>query len=289
MSIVAGICFIAAFANPLVCSDFSLAGVPYVETAGAVIEAPCEEIIIAVREGIPPIPVPLTPIEVELDRLLDKIPLTDSDQIWGTATRACIATMDETLQDMAWKLMDEQLGLVEDPRGGDDLSWESCVAEVEDGADTRELGSCCQNEKDALQTCMKWWVVDRGGIPIGDQYLFEIIRRLFDSKDVALGLLITLFSICFPLLKVGLSLVLSLRPITDWSIEFLSITAKWSMTDVFIVALLITFFKADSFNFHFEAGTGLYFFAGGALLSSMAVMLLERSIKKQSLAEPDVE
>jgi uncharacterized paraquat-inducible protein A len=56
--------------------------------------------------------------------------------------------------------------------------------------------------------------------------------------------------------------------------RFLRITSKWSMTDVFLVALLITFFKADTFNFRFEAESGLYFFAAGALLSTITVQVL---------------
>ena len=53
------------------------------------------------------------------------------------------------------------------------------------------------------------------------------------------------------------------------------------MTDVFVVALLITFFKAESFNFHFQAEYGVYLFATAAILSSISVMLLEQEYTKE--------
>ena len=225
----------------------------------------------------PPFPIPFTSATAEFDALLDTIPSTDANDVWGKAVASCLHTIDTRLQDTARSLMDEKLGLVRDPLTESYVGWRVCAARVEAGAETSQLGDCCHNEKNPLQTCMKWWVADRGGVPIGDQYLLGIIHRLFESGDVLLGFMIVLFSICFPLLKIGSCLYLSLRPAAERSMRFLRITSKWSMTDVFLVALLITFFKADTFNFRFEAESGLYFFAAGALLSTITVLVLERT------------
>jgi hypothetical protein len=238
------------------------------------IDAPCVNLISAIRESIPPLPIPFTSATAEFDALLDTIPSTDANDVWGKAVASCLHTIDARLQDTARSLMDEKLGLVRDPLTESYVGWRVCAARVEAGAETSQLGDCCHNEKNPLQTCMKWWVADRGGVPIGDQYLLGIIHRLFESGDVLLGFMIVLFSICFPLLKIGSCLYLSLRPAAERSMRFLRITSKWSMTDVFLVALLITFFKADTFNFRFEAESGLYFFAAGALLSTITVQVL---------------
>ena len=277
LSLVAGSCFVAAFVQPLVCSDFSLEHVPYLNEAEEVIDAPCVNLISTVRESIPPVPIPFTSVTAELDELLDAIPSTDANDVWAKAIAGCLGTIDTRLQDTAWNLMDEKLGLIRDPLTEHYIGWRVCTAEVEAGAETSQLGNCCHNEKSPLQTCMKWWVADRGGVPIGDQYLLGIIHGLFESGDILLGFMIVLFSVFFPLLKVGSCLYLSLRPAAERSMRFLRISSKWSMTDVFLVALLITFFKADSFNFRFEAESGLYFFAAGALLSTITVLVLERT------------
>jgi hypothetical protein len=288
LSLVSGLCFVSAFLKPLVCSDFSLRDVPHADQPEEWIDDPCEKATDAIKDWVED---GLTESEYAVWVPDAAISLVLESDFWKERNGQLCRTLglEEKARDHIYSKMDEHLGQVRDPRNGDDLSWEDCMEEVEDGADSKDLGSCCSNEDDAFQTCTKWWVVDKGGIPIGDQYLLEIIQRLFKTKDVPLGLMIVLFSICFPLLKVGLSLYLSIRPITERTIRFLSITSKWSMTDVFLVALLITFFKADAFHFRFEAGTGLYLFAAGALLSSVTVMLLERASNRPSPAPTEVE
>ena len=105
-----------------------------------------------------------------------------------------------------------------------------------------------------------------------------------------LGVLLLVFSVLFPLSKVLLCCFLTTpagsantRRRAYWLLEH---SSKWSMTDVFVVAMLITFFKAESFNFHFQAELGLYTFAAAAILSSIAVVLIKKDIgPKGSQAE----
>ena len=51
LSAIAALCFIAAFMKPLVCSDFSLEKVPYLDQADDLIDAPCERIVQGIREA----------------------------------------------------------------------------------------------------------------------------------------------------------------------------------------------------------------------------------------------
>ena len=46
------------------------------------------------------------------------------------------------------------------------------------------------------------------------------------------------------------------------------------MTDVFVVALLILFFKAESIHLYMEAQIGVYFFAFAAIISSLGAQRL---------------
>ena len=46
------------------------------------------------------------------------------------------------------------------------------------------------------------------------------------------------------------------------------------MTDVFVVALLILFFKAESIHLYMEAQTGVYLFACSAIFSSLGAQKL---------------
>jgi uncharacterized paraquat-inducible protein A len=45
---------------------------------------------------------------------------------------------------------------------------------------------------------------------------------------------------------------------------------KWSMTDVFVLAVLVVVFKVDSVNYQLKALSGIYIFATSSLLSILA-------------------
>ena len=51
---------------------------------------------------------------------------------------------------------------------------------------------------------------------------------------------------------------------------WLIIVARWSMLDVFVVALVIALFTIDALRFHFSAGFGTYCCAAVAILSAIA-------------------
>ena len=61
--------------------------------------------------------------------------------------------------------------------------------------------------------------------------------------------------------------------------KILDSTAKWSMADVFIAAMVVVFFKAEGFQFEFIPRAGIYCFAAAAIGSSVAVHLLKRQFQ----------
>lgn len=108
----------------------------------------------------------------------------------------------------------------------------------------------------------------------------EAIGRLFNSGNVVLGGLIMLFSVVIPLVKAALLLAASTtsRSWHDVAIRGIHTFGKWSMADVFVVAVLLAIFAVGSdATTDAHAGPGLYFFAGYCLLSIAAATALAKS------------
>ncbi len=124
--------------------------------------------------------------------------------------------------------------------------------------------------------------IDKGRIPIGHQYLIGIIRELFESEEFVLGWAITLFSFILPVIKVLILFFLSLTgrqlspPIRHRFLAILHAIGRWSMADVFIVALCIVIFKAEGFHFQITAKAGMYFYAFSACLSTLSILSMTK-------------
>lgn len=162
--------------------------------------------------------------------------------------------------------LEKSLGEVGKNAKGEGISWSRCMESGEGAASP------------GWKPCVKAWMTHKAGIPVGIQTLPGVIAGLFQRSEWILGLLLVLFSLIFPAAKILLSGILALGLGRLRGRErlrtVLAHTSKWSMTDVFVVALLIVFFKAESFNFRFEAEIGVYLFAVAAIASSLAIMLL---------------
>lgn len=133
-----------------------------------------------------------------------------------------------------------------------------------------------------LQDELRDWIVKKGKIPVGKQYLFEIIKSLFEEGSIFLGVIIFLFSLIFPVLKIALCAISVIRYgksdsiIPGGLIKAIGFISKWSMADVFIVAVIIVMFKAKGFNSRFTAETGIYCYALSAILSSLTIFFITR-------------
>ena len=132
----------------------------------------------------------------------------------------------------------------------------------------------------SLHDELEEWIVKKGKIPVGNQYLLGIIKSLFADGSFFLGIIIFLFSVVFPMLKIVLCAVALISfqktDAKDRIIKAIGYVSKWSMADVFIVAVIIVMFKAKGFNFKFTAEPGIYFYAISAILSSLAILLIMR-------------
>lgn len=108
--------------------------------------------------------------------------------------------------------------------------------------------------------------------------IVSTFSKLFQSGNLFIAFLLLVFSIVIPLLKLAISFVVLLAPrlpATALFLRCLQVVGKWSMTDVFVVAVLLAFFAADSGELtNADLEHGLYFFAGYGLLSLLASQLL---------------
>lgn len=96
------------------------------------------------------------------------------------------------------------------------------------------------------------------------------ISDLLASHDLALGGLVLFFSVIVPLAKAAVVLFASAAhgAARDRAVTFVHAIGKWSMADVFVIAVLLAMLALgrDPATRAFT-GPGLYFFAGSCLLA----------------------
>lgn len=104
------------------------------------------------------------------------------------------------------------------------------------------------------------------------------IETLWASGNLMVAIPLFLFSVIIPFFKtiiMGLALLAPVHPIAYHSMRMIKHIGKWSMADVFVVALLLTYFtinKDESTNA--EVQIGLYFFLGYVILSMIVSLML---------------
>ena len=101
--------------------------------------------------------------------------------------------------------------------------------------------------------------------------LFSTITELFSQKEWFLFIVIALFSVCVPIIKIA-SLLLILNvdykkdSFLDKALHVIETIGKWSMLDVFVVALLLVSVKLGALA-KVDVHYGLYAFATSVLLT----------------------
>jgi len=101
--------------------------------------------------------------------------------------------------------------------------------------------------------------------------LFSTITGLFEQKEWFLFIVIALFSLCVPVIKItSLLLILNLEypknSFLDKALHIIELVGKWSMLDVFVVALLLVSVKLGVLA-KVDVHYGLTVFASSVLLS----------------------
>ena len=108
--------------------------------------------------------------------------------------------------------------------------------------------------------------------------LLGTITKLFAHADYLIGVLVLLFSVLIPLFKSLLIIMYGFFRETGFgqrSVRVMGKIGKWSMADVFIVALLVVLFSTkQDIHTTLRVETGLYFFVGYVLLSMLGSSLL---------------
>ena len=114
--------------------------------------------------------------------------------------------------------------------------------------------------------------------------LFTSIKGMWAGGHYGLACLIFFFSIIFPFAKLLALAWVWYRPMPVEKrgrvLHWLSLLGKWSMLDVFVIAVLIVLTQSKGYV-DAEAQVGLYIFAA-AILLSMAVSLRIEHLAKQS-------
>lgn len=101
--------------------------------------------------------------------------------------------------------------------------------------------------------------------------LFTTVTELFSQKEWFLFIVIAVFSLCIPVIKItSLVLILNLDytkgSFLDKALHVIETIGKWSMLDVFVVALLLVSVKLGVLA-KVDVHYGLYAFAASVLLT----------------------
>ncbi len=111
--------------------------------------------------------------------------------------------------------------------------------------------------------------------------IITTIKKMYDDSNYLLALLVLSFSILLPFIKsitillYGISKELNRR---SKIVKVVEKIGKWSMADVFIVAILVVFFSTKGdINTALSLQVGLYFFVGYVLLSMISTMTIRHT------------
>jgi len=106
------------------------------------------------------------------------------------------------------------------------------------------------------------------------------IVKLFDSGDVIVALVILLFSVFVPSLKVLTLLFVSIFMKTGFAhdvVKFFKLIGKWSMVDVFVVAVFLVYLTANKGDVsRAEVEVGLYFFLAYVIVSMLLSLAADK-------------
>jgi len=110
------------------------------------------------------------------------------------------------------------------------------------------------------------------------------IEKLFIQENYIIALLVLLFSIVIPFMKTIIILLYGFLKESGPGKSIIALIdklGKWSMADVFIVALLVVFFSTkQDIHSALKVESGFYFFLGYVLLSMIGSSLIGKNTKE---------
>ncbi|WP_419904609.1 paraquat-inducible protein A [Kiloniella sp.] len=110
------------------------------------------------------------------------------------------------------------------------------------------------------------------------------IDELARSGEYLLALVILLFSVVFPTMKIFVAdYVWRARNVEHKSVQkavkLIDLLGKWSMLDVFVVGMIVISAKSSGMA-NATSQPGMYYFGASVIFSMLGVILLKRSIEK---------
>ena len=224
--------FIAAFAaDRFVKSEFTMPKHQNLTSVGSAIDSPCQPLCGGIQKHLS-------------DSSLPKWAVTPLSENCLTICQA----NQEYVDNMRDVLLDRMLGGMPSAEGKL-VSWKACMA-----ADTK---------RNSFEQCLESWVLGRAGMPLGSRSYASIVKDVL-ANHLILGIMIVVFTALFPVVRIGLTILLVfdtakvIRKVHKY-------VAKFSMTEVLLVAFIITFFKAESFSFQMSFEIGSWFFLTGTV------------------------
>jgi len=114
--------------------------------------------------------------------------------------------------------------------------------------------------------------------------VFGSIDKLFESGDIVVALVILIFSVIVPLLKVFSLLFISIfveHKFADKIVKFFKAIGKWSMVDVFVVAVFLVYLTANKGEIsRAEVEVGLYFFLAYVIISMLTSISADKMLEQ---------
>lgn len=108
------------------------------------------------------------------------------------------------------------------------------------------------------------------------------IEKLWGSGDIVVALVILLFSVIVPVLKVLSLLFVSVFGQSRFAhtiVKFFKAIGKWSMVDVFVVAVFLVYLTANKGDVsRAEVEVGLYFFLAYVIVSMLVSLSADRML-----------
>jgi len=110
------------------------------------------------------------------------------------------------------------------------------------------------------------------------------IEKLFESGDIVVAMVILIFSVIVPALKVLSMLFVSVFKESRFAhniVKFFKMIGKWSMVDVFVVAVFLVYLTANKGDVsRAEVEVGLYFFLAYVIISMLVSLSADRMLHK---------
>lgn len=111
------------------------------------------------------------------------------------------------------------------------------------------------------------------------------IVKLFETGDIVVALVIVLFSVIVPVLKVLTLLFVSIFMRSDFAhtvVKFFKAIGKWSMVDVFVVAVFLVYLTANKGDVsRAEVEVGLYFFLAYVIVSMIVSLSADKMLHER--------